>query len=110
MGAEEELKAAKQKLSDAAKAYAATPVAQTWTAICDAAVEFSKHATLPPSLHRVPFGRDKGKSLDELDDKSVTWLLGVVFENVNDPSKSNYKRKNEILLEAVQAEAKRRGL
>lgn len=122
MTLEEALTAAKKTMSDAAKAYAAKtepPRIFEWEALCAAAEGFTKaqwalkapaKEDLPASAAVVPFGRDKGKALGDVDDKAIEWLRGVVGENVNDPAKANYKRKNEVLLRAVELEAERRGL
>lgn len=58
------------------------------------------------SEETVPFGRDKGKKLSEVND--LSWLHRVVTENVNDPGKERWRAKNQELLDAIDAELARR--
>ncbi len=120
MTPDETFAVARKNLHLSARAYATDSSgpagAQLWEALCVSALAFAKaHWAIkaPPDtsdLVRVPFGRDKGKLLSELDDRSVKWLSGVCAENVNDPTKSKYRAQNEVLSAAVQREAERRGL
>jgi hypothetical protein len=52
----------------------------------------------------VPFGRDAGRPLTEVDDKALVWLAGAVQKSIDDPERAQYRRKNIDLLAAVRAE------
>ena len=55
----------------------------------------------------VPFGRDKGKRLSEVDD--LSWLRRVVGKSVDDEAKQRFRAQNVALLDAIEAEIGRRG-
>lgn len=50
-----------------------------------------------------PFGRDQGRPLRELDDRSLSWLAGSVRKSIDDPEKSKWQRKNQALLNDINA-------
>lgn len=81
-----------QRLSDAAKAWA--------------------DASKPPrakSAVLVPFGRSKGKTLDDADTKDLRWLAEVALPgSIADESKARFRASNEELLEAILAELETR--
>jgi len=54
------------------------------------------------------FGRCKDQPLDTLDDKSLSWYATALETSVNDPSKAQYRSKNEADLRDVRAEQDRR--
>jgi len=58
---------------------------------------------------KVPFGRDKGKDLSELDAKALSSLGAYLEKQVQDPSKANFAAGNQRLLDAVVAEVAARG-
>lgn len=55
----------------------------------------------------IPFGKNKGKALSELTDKSFLWYLEKARESVHDPK---WGEKNQPWLATCETEAKRRGL
>jgi len=56
----------------------------------------------------VPFGKNKGKAITELEDKSLAWYIGAAQDNIKDPAKSKWKAKEEKWLAALVAERERR--
>lgn len=55
-----------------------------------------------------PFGKAKGKSPSEVDDKDLAWYAKTFRENLTDPEKAKYKANTEKQLAAVEAEQARR--
>lgn len=111
-----ELSAARQRLYDEAIAYAAGDIndRDRQRILCEAAKAYSRAfleaARHPPgsepraSSVTVPFGRDKGKTLDKVDVRGLRWLLGVVSESVDDESKARWREQNVALRDAIEAE------
>ena len=56
----------------------------------------------------VPFGRDKGKTLAEVDKRTLEWLFGIATQNIADPSKAKWAAKERVWLGHVEAELARR--
>lgn len=56
----------------------------------------------------VPFGRDKGKTLAEIDMRSLEWLASAAKSNINDPAKSKWRSKEQAWLAQVESEIARR--
>lgn len=69
--------------------------------------EFQSHDKDPNTI-TVPFGRDAGKPITEVDDKALVWLGDAVRKSVDDPKKAKWKKKNQALLDALLAEHARR--
>jgi hypothetical protein len=58
----------------------------------------------------VPFGKNKGKAITELEDKSLAWYVDAARKSVDDPSKEKWKAKEQKWLDVLLAEqAKRSG-
>lgn len=55
-----------------------------------------------------PFGKSKGRKLTETPVSDLTWLARVVSDGIRDPSKQNFRTKNEELLEAIKWAMKER--
>ena len=70
-------------------------------------VEYQSHDK-QSSEFVAPFGRSKGKPLSELTDDDLKWLAETIKKNVDDPSKSKWRAKNEALYQACREEWKRR--
>lgn len=51
---------------------------------------------------------DKGRFLIDIDDKGLVWLANTLEKSIGDPSKQQYRRKNEGDLAAVRDEQNRR--
>lgn len=58
---------------------------------------------------KVPFGREKGKDLAEIDAKALSSLGDYLQKQVADPNKENYRARNQQLLDAVVTEGIARG-
>lgn len=56
----------------------------------------------------VPFGRDKGRFLIDVDDACLKWLASALETSISDPEKSTYAAKNRRDLSAVRDEQNRR--
>jgi hypothetical protein len=69
--------------------------------------EFQSHDKDPNAM-TVPFGRDKGKALTDVDDKCIDWLAEATKKSIADPAKAKFKSKNEALLQALRDEYIRR--
>jgi len=69
--------------------------------------EFQSHDT-DPNTATIPFGRDKGKPITDVDDSSLKWVAESIKKSIDDPAKSKWKSKNETLLTALRDEHKRR--
>ena len=54
----------------------------------------------------VKFGRDKGRSLADVDD--LTWYRAAIARSVADPDKAQYRDRNIADLAAIDAEIARR--
>lgn len=70
-------------------------------------VDFEERDKDPGSV-TVPFGRDKGKKLTEIDESSLTWLADTIKKSIEDPAKEKFKTRNQALLDALRAEYKAR--
>lgn len=57
-----------------------------------------------PGVVIAPFGRSKGKPISDISDDDLNWLIGAVSGSVEDPSKANFRAKNEDLLAALDNE------
>lgn len=57
------------------------------------------------------FGRNRGKTPAEVDDRDLAWYANTLAENVADPSKARWAEANQALLDAVEEEIgnRRRG-
>lgn len=53
---------------------------------------------------RIPFGRDKGKRIAELDDTALLWLEDYFTDAVNDSDKARWKDGNQRFLVAIARE------
>lgn len=93
-----------QKLSDAAKAWAA---ASNATAPKSGAVRGTNGNTLR-SGQVVPFGRTKGLPIEEAETKDLQWLAGAMRESIADPAKEKWAPKNRELLDAIEHELETR--
>lgn len=51
-----------------------------------------------------PFGRDQGKPIEELDMRSLDFIIARMEESIDDPAKERYLEKNKKLLDAVLKE------
>lgn len=49
----------------------------------------------------MPFGRDKGKRLGDLDERSLLWWKAVYERDVADEAKASYLARNQAALDAV---------
>lgn len=59
-----------------------------------------------PQPHGVtwPWGQNKGKPLSQLDDKSLSWGVDKLNEDLNNHAKKQYAAQNRNLLDAILAE------
>lgn len=119
MNLEEALDEASLHLRKSAENYANPSNNTPWQQLAAAAESYARARwalKAPPKAAKAksavvcPFGRDKGKSISDLDDRGVRWLLGVVSESVDDPDKARFRSQNAALLDALQVEAEERGL
>lgn len=118
------LDAARQRLYDEAIAFAGGDVNDRGQQriLCEAAKAYARAfdgaARNPPGAPpspspssatdmMVPFGRDKGKRLSEVDD--LSWLRRVVGKSVDDEAKQRFRAQNIALRDAIEAEIGRRG-
>lgn len=58
---------------------------------------------------RVPFGRDKGRTLGECEVSGLRWLHGAVSASVDDPAKERWRAANVALADAIRGELQSRG-
>jgi hypothetical protein len=58
---------------------------------------------------KVPFGKQKGQRIGDVDSRNLRWLLGVVEESIDSPEKERFRAKNVELRDAVRAELEGRG-
>jgi hypothetical protein len=56
----------------------------------------------------VPFGKNKGTSISDVDKKELAFLAKYATEAVANPEKARFQAQNQALLEAVRAEQARR--
>lgn len=54
------------------------------------------------------FGNSKGVALEDLQTKDLDWYIGAAERSIADPSKANYKDKNQAELTQLRAERARR--
>ncbi len=54
------------------------------------------------------FGKSKGKTAAELDDKNLAWYIGCVRDSIEDPEKAKFKEQNQRDLAELEAEAEHR--
>lgn len=57
----------------------------------------------------VPFGKNKGMKLSELNDKQLVWYFNAATENVADPAKEKFRAKEQVWLNAISEEMAKRG-
>jgi hypothetical protein len=69
--------------------------------------EFQTHDKDPGTVV-VPFGKNKGQSITDIDDGNLQWLADAVKKSIEDPEKAKFKRKNQELLDALREEYKSR--
>ena len=62
-----------------------------------------KSAPAAASGPTLPFGRSKGRPIATAPMSDVTWMLGVVTQSIDDPSKARFRDSNIKLAEALQA-------
>ena len=67
-------------------------------------VEFQEHDKDESGGLTVPFGKNKGKSITELADKSLDWYIEAAQKAVADPAKAKWRGKEERWLTALLAE------
>lgn len=53
---------------------------------------------------KVPFGKQKGQDLVDIDDKALSSLADYLQKQVNDPNKAQYQQSNQRLLDACVTE------
>lgn len=68
----------------------------------------SAGTTKKPSGTILKFGSAKGKDISEVDGKSLGWYRGVLAQSIVDPEKRRFRKANEELLNAINAEIKHR--
>jgi hypothetical protein len=56
----------------------------------------------------VPFGKNKGTSISDVDKKELAFLEKYASEAVDNPEKARFQSQNQALLDAVRAERARR--
>jgi len=56
----------------------------------------------------VPFGKNKGMKLSELNEKQLVWYFNAATENVADPAKEKYRAKEQVWLNAISEEMGKR--
>lgn len=66
--------------------------------------EFQDHGKDESGGPVVPFGKNKGKSIKELEDKSLAWYIDAAQKAIADPAKAKWKAKEERWLKALEAE------
>jgi len=71
-------------------------------------VEFQDHGEDHLGSPLVPFGKNKGKRIDELDDAALNWYVGAAKKNIADPEKAKWKVKEERWLAQLESEKARR--
>jgi hypothetical protein len=113
-----DLTQARTRLEEAARTYTINTKAETVRALCAAAVVYadSRAAEVKKAERAkggtgvlVPFGRDKGKDLAEVESKSLHWLMKVAEEALENPEKERWREKNEELYATAEQELKQRG-
>lgn len=57
----------------------------------------------------VPFGKNKGMKLSELNDKQLVWYFNAATENIADPAKEKFRAKEQVWLNAISEEMAKRG-
>lgn len=57
----------------------------------------------------VPFGKNKGMKLSELNEKQLVWYFNAATENVADPAKEKFRAKEQVWLNAISEEMAKRG-
>ena len=110
-------------LFSSAKSYAATPSDETAKALCMAARAYGEallaSASGGAAARRqqaqqeadgvvMPFGRNKGKRLQEVSRSDLEWTLGWVEKSLADASKARFIEENQKLKDALTAELGRR--
>jgi hypothetical protein len=102
-------KAAWMALADAARDFAAVEDAVQSQRLSDAAkawAAWSRTATPARTDDGEPvlsFGRNKGKRPSEVEQRDLEWYQRVLAENVDNPEKARWRADNERLLAAVEA-------
>lgn len=89
--------AEKQRLADAADAYAKA----RWMSRSK-----SKPSTGKGALSGVvlPFGKEKGVAIEEAKRHNLEWVASAVRENIDDPQRATFRVKNIALLDAIEKE------
>lgn len=57
----------------------------------------------------VPFGKNKGMKLSELNEKQLVWYFNAATENVADQAKEKFRAKEQVWLNAISEEMAKRG-
>lgn len=71
-------------------------------------VEFQDHGEDDGTAPVVPFGKNKGRPITELNDKSLAWYVEAAQKNIADPAKAKWRAKEEKWLKALLDEQHRR--
>lgn len=56
-----------------------------------------------------PFGRKKGQPIAGCDLENLEWYRAAVQRSVDDPSRAQWREKNQAVLDAIEAEIARQG-
>lgn len=71
------------------------------------AADFTPNGPTPTGV-KVPFGKDKGKDLSELDGRALSSLVDYLAKQLTDPKKQAYVESNKRLHDAAVLEAMKR--
>lgn len=100
-------------LSEAAKAWAASPKAVEGQALSDAAKAWAgaahpraKDTTTSDAV--IPFGRSKGTRVVDAETKDLQWVAGALKQSLADPAKERFAPSNRALLDAIETELEER--
>ena len=94
-------KAAGQRLSDAAKAWAKAAAPQSGE------VRGTGGRTLR-SGKVIPFGRSKNVPIEEATTQDLQWVAGALKSSIEDPAKERWAADNRALLDAIENELETR--
>ncbi len=92
-----------------------------WDDLCRAAIAYADQRALsigaaqrtqsysgPRSGAVVPFGKTKGRPIEDESDKGLAYLSDAMQRSIDDPSKERWAESNRTLKAAVDAEIARR--
>lgn len=80
-----------------------------------AAITYAQHRETPKPRptgvadHRtteavIPFGRSKGKPINEASTRDLEWVLGALEKSIDDPAKARWRDSNQATADAIRDE------